>query len=145
MIKALASLGATHHISLVLAYTGDQCTATVIVKPKDDEKAAKSFQFEGTVDEVEAAVTAQTESVALKIVRSHTTIAELEAQLKADEDAAKAKGKKGAKTAPPAKAEADKPTPAKAEKGRRGKKPAAAASPTKPTSAQPATALLDDL
>lgn len=147
MLTALAPLGATHHVSIVLVYEGDSVTATILAKPKKDDKAVTPIQFEGPVAEVETAIKDQLADLVSEIVKSSSNIADLKQQLK---DAEASETKKVADKKTPAK----KPTPPPPAKKGTKSKPAAkkpeaedddAETNETPGSAKSAVELLEDI
>lgn len=105
MIKALAPLGATHNIVLILAYgeipksEGDtpqlggesirEVTITAHLKPKDGVKGeSRSLQFKGPAIDVEAELAEKLPIVVTKIVAHQDALAQLDSQLAAEKEKA---------------------------------------------------------
>lgn len=148
MLTALVPLGATHDVSIVLAYDGDNVTATILAKPKKDDKSVTPIQFEGPVAEVELEINDKLAELVNEVVKSSSNIADLKQQLKDAE--AEATKKVADKKAP---AKKPTPPPAPAKKGEKPKAPAKkpadkgddAKTNEKPGSAQSAVELLEDI
>lgn len=126
LLVALAPLGESYHVNLSLAYSGDNVTATIILKPKEHLKNSreKNFQLAGTVAEVEKQIAEQLPAAVNQIV-DHTAslTAQAEKQI-ADEKAETAAEK-----------EKKKPAPAKSPAT-----PAAKSTPSKPAAGKKETA-----
>lgn len=163
MITALAKLGATQRISILLDYdvtltklaSGEgSVTATVMFAPRDDQAPdIKPVQITGTIAEVEAHLATDFTAGIEKVAGLVTTLAEAEADLKkqAEEkkaeatkekekpkETATAKPKKEAKPAPVEPAKTEKPLAAVAGKPVPSLTPAWKKKPDEPKPEEPA-------
>ena len=94
MIAQLAPLGATHHIQLVVSFSGEAVTVTALLRPKranasDEDDTGeitglRTVQIEGPVTDIERELPAHLTAAVEKIVAHTATLATLDAQLAAE-------------------------------------------------------------